>query len=65
MLYELIYTRGRVAIVSYNVLVIAIRVAIQALMIFTIEKDVLRCGYWVMIFMQEGSFRNRFLCYES
>ena len=64
MLYELVYTRGRFIIISYNILVIAIRVAIQALMIFTIEKDVLRCGYWVAIFYQKGHFRSRVLCYK-
>ena len=64
MLYNLVYTRGRLTIVSYNILVIAIRVAIQALLIFTVEKDLLRCGYWVVVFTQKGTFRSRILSYR-
>lgn len=65
MMYELVYDKGRAVIIVWNVIVISLRVAIQALMVFTVEKDVLRSGFWCAIFSVIGTRKDKFLAYTS
>ena len=65
MMFELVYDKGRALIVVWNIIVISLRVAIQALMVFTVEKDVLRCGFWCSVFSVIGSRKQKFLAYSS